>query len=317
MNLSQLYYFQKLADLGSFSKTAKELYITQPALSNSIGKLEKELGVILFERGASGVHLTDEGVEFSRHISTALSEIDRAVEAMHSRSGHFGIIRVATTDSVQRDHLPTFLTAFQQENRIPVDFDIAVTTTQESILGLRSGKYDIAFCSALPFDDIECIPFLNQNLVCGVNVEHPLAQRDSVSIQDLLAYQDRLISYQPSSLVLNRLIKKALSEYGLSFRGRFANEISAASLLMVEKSSVAFMLDTTEGVSFPAVKTIAIQEFSEPFHKVAIAYHHSQTKGEAVQEFLDFSRTYAKKAKLPDATELRLWSDSDAEDCGL
>lgn len=50
MNLSQLYYFRKLAELEHYGKASEELFITQPSLSNSIGNLEKELGVPLFER---------------------------------------------------------------------------------------------------------------------------------------------------------------------------------------------------------------------------------------------------------------------------
>ena len=53
MNLSQLYYFRKLAEVEHYGKASEELFITQPSLSNSIGNLEKELGVRLFERVAS------------------------------------------------------------------------------------------------------------------------------------------------------------------------------------------------------------------------------------------------------------------------
>ena len=48
MNLSQLYYFRKLAEIEHYGKASKELFITQPSLSNAIGNLERELGVQLF-----------------------------------------------------------------------------------------------------------------------------------------------------------------------------------------------------------------------------------------------------------------------------
>ena len=50
MNLSQLYYFKKLAELQHYTKAAKELYISQPSLSDSMSSLEKELGVTLFQK---------------------------------------------------------------------------------------------------------------------------------------------------------------------------------------------------------------------------------------------------------------------------
>ena len=58
MNLSQLYYFRKLAEIEHYGKASKELFITQPSLSNAIGNLERELGVQLFERVGRNVRLT-------------------------------------------------------------------------------------------------------------------------------------------------------------------------------------------------------------------------------------------------------------------
>ena len=52
MNLSQLYYFRKLAEIEHYGKASKELFITQPSLSNAIGNLERELGVQLNAYGA-------------------------------------------------------------------------------------------------------------------------------------------------------------------------------------------------------------------------------------------------------------------------
>ena len=61
MNLSQLQYFKRLAEIQHYSKAAKELYISQPTLSSSISALEKELGVALFRREGKGVFLTECG----------------------------------------------------------------------------------------------------------------------------------------------------------------------------------------------------------------------------------------------------------------
>lgn len=54
MNLSQLYYFRKLAEVQHYTKAAQELYITQPSLSASILSLERDLGIDLFQREGRG-----------------------------------------------------------------------------------------------------------------------------------------------------------------------------------------------------------------------------------------------------------------------
>lgn len=89
VNTDHLRYFQKLAETGHFSKAAKELCITQPALSNSIRKLEKSLGFTLFESSDEAnrsVKLTVYGAEFARHINVALKEIDKAMNVAGPRA---------------------------------------------------------------------------------------------------------------------------------------------------------------------------------------------------------------------------------------
>ena len=104
MNLSQLYYFRKLAELEHYGKASEELFITQPSLSNSIGNLEKELGVPLFERVGRNVRLTSYGAEFNEHVCVALSEIDKAIDLMKLySSGLSGQIRIGAVISIQRN----------------------------------------------------------------------------------------------------------------------------------------------------------------------------------------------------------------------
>ena len=64
MTLHQLRYVIRVASTGSINKAAKLLGISQPTLTDSIKKLERELGITIFERHPSGVHLTQEGTEF-------------------------------------------------------------------------------------------------------------------------------------------------------------------------------------------------------------------------------------------------------------
>lgn len=64
-NLSQYRIFYAVAKAGNISRAAKELYISQPAISKSISKLEDSLNTVLFTRNSRGVQLTDEGQYFS------------------------------------------------------------------------------------------------------------------------------------------------------------------------------------------------------------------------------------------------------------
>ena len=76
MNVAQLRYFVAVAQLEHYSRAAKALYITQPALSNSMNRLEKELGVQLFENIGRNIVLTPQGKDLLVSVSAALKELD-------------------------------------------------------------------------------------------------------------------------------------------------------------------------------------------------------------------------------------------------
>ena len=87
MNLSQLYYFRKLAELQHYTKAAKELFITQPTLSGSISSLEQELGVSLFQKAGRNVELTKYGAEFLKYVNASLEQLDKGIAIMKGYSG--------------------------------------------------------------------------------------------------------------------------------------------------------------------------------------------------------------------------------------
>ena len=76
-NLSQYKIFYEVAKAGNISKAAKELYISQPAISKAISKLEESLGIKLFSRNSRGVQLTREGAILFQHVNTAFDSIGR------------------------------------------------------------------------------------------------------------------------------------------------------------------------------------------------------------------------------------------------
>ena len=86
MNLSQLNYFKKLAEVLHYTRAAQELFITQPTLSGAISSLEKELGAPLFERNGRSVLLTPYGEVFYEHVCLALPAIDDGVAAVSAPS---------------------------------------------------------------------------------------------------------------------------------------------------------------------------------------------------------------------------------------
>ena len=79
MDFKQLESFITIAKYNSFSKAARELYLTQPTLSNHIQNLESELGILLFDRKGKTIELTDAGKTFKNHAVEIIKKRDSAI----------------------------------------------------------------------------------------------------------------------------------------------------------------------------------------------------------------------------------------------
>ena len=89
MELLQLRYFQALAKEEHMSRTAEKLYISQPSLSLTIKKLEKELGVPLFDRTGRSIRLNAYGSLFLRHVDEVFSALERGGNELRKMYGHY------------------------------------------------------------------------------------------------------------------------------------------------------------------------------------------------------------------------------------
>lgn len=291
MNLQQLKYFTMLAEVGHFGRAAEKLYITQPALSNSIKGLERELGADLFERTGHKVILTPYGSRFITHIIKALHEIDRAVNLSPSPRLDQPTIKIATVASIQQTFLPSLLLDYAEETRRrgkpqPRGFDIVEARTTFDCLRLISeGKLDLAFCGNLTASGLAWIPVLAQNLVAAVSPLHPLAQRTSVSLKELSDYP--IISYRSSSMI-HEPVKSVVKALQLHFHQAFNDELAAAPCIAANPPCVALLLDTAEGDLRKRISYIPIEEFREPFHLVGLTYKRSSLENDDVARFTEY-----------------------------
>ena len=117
MDLRRLRTFVAVAELGTVSKAAMHLHITQPALSRQIAELQRELGIRLFDRVGRGLVLTAEGEQFLADCRSALNHVDSLGErAALLRSGDRGVLKVAapphTIESVVSTFLPRYAHRF-------------------------------------------------------------------------------------------------------------------------------------------------------------------------------------------------------------
>jgi len=152
LTLKQLRYFEALARHGHFGRAADACAISQPALSLQIKELERLLGIILFERGARQVWLTNFGEEFAlrvRDILRSIDELDDLTRA--SRDRLEGRLRLGVIPTIAPYLLPTIIGNLTRMNA-GLDIHVRETQTQKLIEELAEGRLDTAIV-ALPVSE--------------------------------------------------------------------------------------------------------------------------------------------------------------------
>jgi len=122
MNLSQLYYFVSLAKTEQMKKTAEDLFVSQPSLSQGIHNLENEIGVQLFDRVGRRIKLNRYGQAFYEYINSAVINIDKAKKVVRSMSDlDTGEINIGFIYSLGSKFIPTIISSYLQKNRYPLN----------------------------------------------------------------------------------------------------------------------------------------------------------------------------------------------------
>lgn len=191
MNLNQLYYFSKLAEVQHYTNAAEELAISQPSLSHAINSLEKELGTKLFVKQGRGVVLTKYGQIFKEYVDGALHTLDTGVKKVRTMTGQTeGIIELAYIYTLGSGFVPRLVGDFiRSYEELKVHFHFTVGNTSEIIQGLKEDRFDIAFCSMAEHEgDIQFTPVGRENLVVVVPHGHPLSFKGSVDLEQVAAY---------------------------------------------------------------------------------------------------------------------------------
>ena len=165
MNLKQLEAFVQVSESGSFSKAAKELFLTQPTISAHISSLEKELNVRLFIRNTKEVSLSDDGKDLYRYAKQ-ITDLEKAIEErfyMDSDDGKHFITIAASTIPAQY-LLPKVLMCYRE--RYPKEqIKIIETDSSEVVTQVVDHMVDVGFTgTVLEKKHCKYIPFYKDEL---------------------------------------------------------------------------------------------------------------------------------------------------------
>ena len=295
MNLSQLYYFRKLAELQHYTKAAKELFITQPTLSGSISSLEQELGVSLFQKAGRNVELTKYGAEFLKYVNASLEQLDKGIAIMkgYSGEGDGGVIDLGCIITLQTEFLPRLLNGYSSVNERKTEFNINQKPSQELLCGIVEGKHDVAFCAfdALYNDKLHQIPVAEQHLVVAMSPSSPLASKPYLTPGDLKG--ESLITYR-EEVPLGKSVKNLLDSFDIDDVRYVYEDESIRAGFAANGSDLALMLDTF----FPhtmediVVKPLYNNELEKRryCHTIYLVYCDKNYRPYCVEHFIEYVR---------------------------
>ena len=183
MELTQLEYFKAVARLENVTKAAKELFISQPTLSQSIARLEESLGVELFDRKGGKIRLNDAGRLFLQRVNNAFDELNTGYAELESfKQGRQDWVFVTSSVidifcSVTKEFMDKFPDVHVDHN---LTFDNGIMEQ------LMNGKVDFAI-TPNPIDDpkIHCVPLYEEEVFALVGETHPMADRKEITVEEL------------------------------------------------------------------------------------------------------------------------------------
>jgi len=198
LELLQLRYFIKVAELESITKAAKFYMIPQPSMSQTITRLERELNTKLFDRRSGKLFLNDNGKLFYQHVAAAIREVDNGVASLTAVSGDIsGSVKIKIMDSHRfiLNCIPKFTKLYPQ---------ICISASH-GYYEDQDVTYDLCVSSLPSYQHMtECAPIVKERIILAVHEDNPLAKRQSISMEDLRG--EKLISMPARSALYNTTV---------------------------------------------------------------------------------------------------------------
>lgn len=293
-NLSSYRIFYTVANTGNISKAAKELYISQPAISKSIQKLEESVGCKLFSRSSRGVVLTDEGKLLYEHVSEAFETLTLGEEKL-KRSIELGVghLKIGVSSTLCKYLLLPYLKEFIRQNP-HISISISCQSTNDTLKLLEDNKIDIGLIGKpenlknIHFDFLEEIEdifvaakdYLRNLKARGIQKDHILQS----STLMLLDKNNMTRQYIDDYLQENQIIiKDSIDISDMDLLIDFAR--IGVGVACVIKNFVLEDLENGTLVEIP---------LGFPIHKreVGFAYKTTTKPSKSLAEFIHFYKTY-------------------------
>ncbi len=294
MDLRQVQYFLAVANAGSFSVAADELFISQSSLSKQILALEKELDVRLFDRSHRKIVLTEAGEFFYDHAL----QLETTYKVMLGGLGKYRMTKpdlaIAAIPVIAQYGITRYLAQFK--SKFPNIHIVLEEKEVATILpAMKNRQYDLALVRdhdlvARQYNSVE---FLQDKLVVAVSNEHRFATRKSLSLKELAG--ENFITYNKGSH-WHEIVMNACREAGFEPRVFYASLRGASIVgLVAAKSGIALMMEQVLNYyRRPDVVSIPLDETIES--RIVLVYLKNKKISKPAKTFIRFIQKVVQTA---------------------
>lgn len=281
-NIQKFRAFAAAVESGSFTKAARILNYTQSGISRMIADLEKEWGLVLLERGKSGVRLTGDGRKLLPFVKNICEEHEKLLGQINELTGlKSGLIRIAAFSGAASYWLPGIVKEFQKDYP-DIEYELLLGNYSEIETWVQEGKADCGFLRLPASGEVETV-FLEQDRLLVVLPEgHPLSELDKISVS--------AISGEPFLLLKNGEEGEVQEVFERSMsvpKVRFASDDAYAVLAMTESGMGISILP--ELILHKTPFRIVSRELEIPVYRnIGIAWQEKKSMSLAVKRFIEY-----------------------------
>ena len=281
MTLSELRFVVALAREKNFRRAAEKCFVSQPALSLAIKKLEEELGLPLFERSRSKVSVTSIGQLIINQANVVLDEAEKIKEL--SKQGDRQLnnpFSLGLIYSIAPYLLPLIIPILRRDlSNMPLEVEENITKNLEE--HLKKGALDAAII-ALPFKKpgIECVDLYDETFEVIVPINHVLAKKTRLSAKEL--GREKVMLLDNDHCYTNQILE-ACPGLEKNREVQLGNSLETIRNMVASNLGISVLPKsaTVSGYENPLVKTIPFSD-PKPYRRVALAYRKSTVKKEAI-----------------------------------
>lgn|SRR5574337_892927 len=285
--------FLAVARLGSFTRAASELHVSQPALTVQIRQLEESLRVRLFDRNKRQVALTQVGRDLLPSLAQVLTDLEAVMSASQDLANlRRGSVSIATLPSVAAGLLPMAIRRFAS-NYPDVAVHVSDVVAERILQLVKAEEVDFGIGSRLgPDRDVDVVDFLTDQLCVFFPEDHPLASRPLPILRDVVAYPLILTARGTSVRTLvDRALEKEELEITLACE---TNYMSSAVGLVRAGLGVSILPESAvhaaacEGIRMAAIRTPGLTR------KIGIICKRNRSLSPAAESFVAVLKEAAK-----------------------